>query len=171
MKHTKTDIKNTATNNGRQSTTLAKTSPPKKGGVSACGGRGDSDKNTVGNYLKINNLPYLKTFRRELRNNLTPAEATLWKHLQRKQLGGRKFRRQHSIGNYIVDFYCPAERLAIELDGQGHYTATGQEKDAERTAFLNEFDVNVIRFENKWVFRDLEGVLEEIKRNFKSPKG
>src|SRR5215213_6964711 len=59
--------------------------------------------------------PYLQTFRTRLRKNLTPAEATLWKYLQRSQLDGRKFRRQHSVDDYILDFYCPGERLAVEL--------------------------------------------------------
>src|SRR5690606_37295233 len=83
----------------------------------------------------INNLPHLKTFRKQLRNNLTPAEASLWKMLQGKQLDGRKFRRQHSVTNYILDFYCPAEKLAIELDGQGHFEASQAEYDFERDLF------------------------------------
>ncbi|MBT8319810.1 MAG: DUF559 domain-containing protein, partial [Gramella sp.] len=70
---------------------------------------------------RIHNKKYLERFRKKLRKSLTPAEATLWKHLQNRKLKGRKFRRQHSIVNYIIDFYCPEERLAIELDGQGHY--------------------------------------------------
>jgi hypothetical protein len=69
---------------------------------------------------RINNLPHLKTFRQKLRNNLTPAEAKLWAYIKNSQVEGRKFRRQHSVDNYILDFYCPSERLAIELDGQGH---------------------------------------------------
>ena len=67
---------------------------------------------------KIHNKPELLAFRKELRNNATPAEAFLWKHLQRSQLEGRKFRRQHSIHNFIVDFYCASEGLIVELDGQ-----------------------------------------------------
>jgi very-short-patch-repair endonuclease len=68
---------------------------------------------------QVNNRPELKQIRRELRHNLTPAEATLWRCLQNKQLAGRKFRRQHSVGSYVLDFYCPSEMLAIELDGAG----------------------------------------------------
>ena len=64
--------------------------------------------------MQIHNRKNLKQFRKDLRNNLTPAEATLWKAIQRSQLEGRKFRRQHSVGNYILDFYCPKEKLAIE---------------------------------------------------------
>ncbi len=107
-------------------------------------------------------------FRKQLRNNLTPAEATLWKYLQRSQLDGRKFRRQHSVGNYILDFYCPQEKLCVELDGAAHFTDQGVAYDNERTAYLNSLDIQVIRFENKWVFERLEEVLNEIKSKFKN---
>jgi very-short-patch-repair endonuclease len=74
---------------------------------------------------KIKNIPSLTEKRKALRNNLTSAEATLWLCLKNKQLEGKRFRRQFSIGNYIVDFYCPEQKLAIELDGQGHFTVQG----------------------------------------------
>ncbi len=111
----------------------------------------------------LNNQPQLKALRKELRNNLTPAEAALWKALQRSQLEGRKFRRQHSFGNYVLDFYCPAEKLAVELDGRHHFSDAGFEADSERTKFLNGFGIRVLRFENKDVFENLEGVLQEIR--------
>ncbi len=63
------------------------------------------------------NLDYLKQRRRDLRKRLTPAEATLWKQLQNRKLNNRKFTKQHSIENFIVDFYCSEEKLVIELDG------------------------------------------------------
>jgi len=66
------------------------------------------------------NRKYLKSFRSSLRNKSTSAEAVLWNILKSKNLNGRKFRRQHSIGNYIVDFYCASEKLVIELDGNPH---------------------------------------------------
>ena len=115
---------------------------------------------------QINNKPELKIYRKELRNNLTSAEATLWKFLQRSQLEGRKFRRQHSIDNYIADFYCPKERLVIELDGAHHFTEAGYEKDQKRTAHLNSLGIRVIRFENREVFEDVEAVLERIRECF-----
>jgi very-short-patch-repair endonuclease len=118
------------------------------------------------NKHQINNLPYLKTFRKKLRNNLTPAEAKFWTLVQNSKLEGRKFRRQHSVGNYILDFYCPSEKLAIELDGEVHFNATAQEKDAERTLFLNYYGIKVLRFENKLVFEQTEQVLDEIKESF-----
>jgi very-short-patch-repair endonuclease len=115
----------------------------------------------------LNNKPEIKDFRKKLRNNLTPAEAFLWTHLKAKQLAGRKFRRQFSVGKYVLDFYCPSEKLCIELDGAGHFTDAGFEYDEVRTAFLNRQGIKVVRFENKVVFEATENVLETIKRNFK----
>ncbi|OGX87061.1 endonuclease domain-containing protein [Hymenobacter glacialis] len=112
------------------------------------------------------NLPQKKEIRRTLRNTLTPAEATLWKALKGGQLTGRKFRRQHSAGAYILDFYCPEERLAIELDGAGHYTVSGNQHDAARTAYLNTLGIRVIRFENKLIWSALESVLQTIESKF-----
>ena len=117
-------------------------------------------------YNQISNLPHLKTFRKELRSNLTPAEATLWKMLQGKQLDGRKFRRQHSVGNYILDFYCPSEQIAIELDGQGHFEASQAEYDQERDLFLERYGIRVLRFENKVVWENPEGLLQTVKEYF-----
>ena len=81
-------------------------------------------------------------------------------------MAGRKIRRQHSIGHYIVDFYCPAEKLAIELDGEGHFTSERFLKDKERNAYLNEQGITVLRFENEEVYHNLEGVLEQIISHF-----
>ena len=77
----------------------------------------------------INNKKSLKSFRKELRINLTPAEAKLWTYLQKSKLDGRKFRRQHSVESYILDFYCPAEKLAVELDGEVHNIQRQSERD------------------------------------------
>jgi len=110
-----------------------------------------------------NTRPYLQTFRTELRKHLIPGEAMLWKYLQRSQLDGRKFRRQHSVGNYILDFYCPAERLAIELDGQVHKRPGGRLYDQERSLFLDYYGILVIRFENSLVFQEPEFVLGQIR--------
>jgi very-short-patch-repair endonuclease len=85
---------------------------------------------------KLHNFRYLKSTRKVLRKEMTDAEMVLWGILKNKNLNGRKFRRQHSIGNYIVDFYCSSEKLIIELDGQHHYNPEGKEKDLERDAHL-----------------------------------
>lgn len=115
---------------------------------------------------QINNLKYLKQIRKELRNNMTHAEAILWKNLQGKKLEGKKFRRQHSVGNFVLDFYCPKEKLAIELDGNSH--DLNYQYDFERDSWLNNVGIKVIRFENKEILEHIEAVLEEIKSNFKT---
>lgn len=116
----------------------------------------------------IHNHKYLEARRKELRKNLTSAEATLWKYLQRKQLHGRKFRRQHSIENFIVDFYCPKEKLIIELDSAYHLDFAQQNYDLERTNRLETLGFKVVRFENKLVFEAIDYVLEEISSHFKN---
>ncbi|MGI9054445.1 MAG: endonuclease domain-containing protein [Pyrinomonadaceae bacterium] len=143
-----------------------KNSPPSKGGVSLQRRGGLNSSNTSDVKEKVNNLPHLKTFRKDLRNNLTPAEAKFWKILQNKNFEGRKFRRQHSVGNYILDFYCPSEKLAVELDGEVHFGDVAREYDYERKLFLEYYGIKVLRFENKRVFEDLEWMLDVIKSNF-----
>lgn len=115
----------------------------------------------------LNTLPEMKPFRRRLRNNMTEAEIVLWKMIKSKQLCGERFLRQFSIGHYIVDFYCHKYKLAIELDGAGHFTEEGRKRDVERTEFLNSVGVKVIRFENCEVFLYPMQVLDEIKKNLK----
>ncbi|WP_203294772.1 endonuclease domain-containing protein [Luteirhabdus pelagi] len=115
---------------------------------------------------RIHNRKYLEPYRKNLRNNLTSAEAFLWNHLKQSKLEGRKFRRQHSIENYIVDFYCPSEKLIIELDGAIHLNYTAAEKDQIRQERLELLGFKVLRFENKMVFDFLPSVLQEIQENF-----
>ena len=121
--------------------------------------------------MPIHNRKHLEQNRKELRNHGTAAEATLWLQLQRSQLDGRKFRRQHSIGNYIVDFYCPAEKLAVELDGATHYNEDAYASDQRRTAYLNDLGIKVIRFENCEVYDNMPEVLERIKMEFVGDSG
>jgi len=116
--------------------------------------------------MKLNNLPLLRTFRKELRANLTPAEARLWSMLKNSQLEGRKFRRQHSFSGYILDFYCSSEKLGIELDGEVHFNERAAQYDYERSLFLKYFGVRILRFENKWVFEEPEWVLDRIRGRF-----
>ncbi len=117
------------------------------------------------------NTPELKTRRRELRANLTSAESLLWHYLQRSRLVGRKFRRQHSVGPFILDFYCPSERLAVELDGAAHDHDLAIRRDVLRTTYLAATGVRVIRFENQDVVSNPEGVLTSITRCFGAPHG
>ncbi|MGI8788731.1 MAG: endonuclease domain-containing protein [Pyrinomonadaceae bacterium] len=163
--------------NNSQKPQQPKSSPPSKGGVSRSDGVvGDGNARPTrpnGNEFKktqIHNLPHLKKFRKDLRNNLTPAEAKFWKIVQSKNFEGRKFRRQHSVGNYILDFYCPSEKLAIELDGEIHFTDTARDYDRKRRLYLESCGIKVLRFENKLVFEELEWVLGVIKSNFEWSK-
>lgn len=99
---------------------------------------------------------------RDLRNNTTDTEKLLWKYLCRKQLEGYKFRRQQRIGKFIVDFVCLENKLVIELDGGQHVEQ--RERDLERDQWLAVEGYRVIRFWNNEVLQNLEGVLEEVRR-------
>ena len=114
----------------------------------------------------VHNLPELRTFRTKLRKNLTPAEASFWKLAKNSRVDGRKFRRQHSVDRYILDFYCPSESLGIELDGEVHFNELAADYDYERKLFLQFYGIKVIRFENKLVFDEPEYVVDRIRGSF-----
>jgi Uncharacterized protein conserved in bacteria len=90
----------------------------------------------------------MKPYRRKLRKNMTLAETALWQLIKNRQLKGVRFLRQYSVNNFIVDFYCPIYKLAIELDGEGHQLEDQVAKDQQRTEILNVLGITVIRFEN-----------------------
>lgn len=117
---------------------------------------------------QIHTRKELKEYRRFLRGNMTGAEAFLWNCLKAKRLEGRRFTRQHSIGNYIVDFYCASEKLIVELNGEVHTNSVAEEKDLKRTKYLEGLGYKVLRFENKMVFDFLPSVLKDITDNFKN---
>jgi len=99
---------------------------------------------------------------RELRRDMTPAERKLWQHLRDGHLDGAHFRKQHAVGTYFVDFFCARSKLVIEVDGDSH--AVQVEYDAERTRWLNEEKrYRVIRFTNREVLGNIDGVLEAIR--------
>ena len=102
--------------------------------------------------------------RKTLRNNATLAEVLLWKLLKRRQTGGWKFRRQQSIGPYILDFYCPELRLGIELDGSSHDHK--YEYDEERSSFLCLQGITVIRYQNEQVYNNPQQVADDIVRQY-----
>ena len=106
--------------------------------------------------------PEIEQAARKLRNNLTPAEALLWSALRNKKLEGLRFRCQHPVGNFILDFYCPSYKLVLEVDGEIHTRQT--EYDDARTAKLAEYGYKVLRFKNEQVMNDLPQVLAEIRR-------
>ncbi|QQS73606.1 MAG: DUF559 domain-containing protein [Flavobacteriales bacterium] len=104
--------------------------------------------------------------RQALRGMLTSSEATLWKALSGKQLDGRKFRRQHGIGPFIADLYCPSERLVIEVDGASHDNPTASANDGLRDEYMNAKNIRVLRIDNKSIIDDLPGVLDLIRSRF-----
>ena len=116
---------------------------------------------------QLNNRPDMLPFRRKLRKHMTAAEVALWVMIKNKQVNGERFLRQYSVSHYVLDFYCPKYKLAVELDGAGHFTDEGRAYDARRTEYLNLVGVRVIRFENLEVFNYPGQVLEEIKKNLK----
>jgi len=112
--------------------------------------------------VRVHNRPEQKIIRKHLRNNSTKAEIILWQYLKAKQINGLKFRRQHGLGNYILDFYCPEKRLAIELDGTVHGLRDKTIHDKERQATIESLGIKVLRFYNEDVLQNVEGVLKSI---------
>jgi very-short-patch-repair endonuclease len=115
---------------------------------------------------KIFNNNKYKTKRKVLRNNPTDPEYRLWYFLRNGQLDKRKFRRQESIGKYIVDFYCPGEKLVVELDGSQHLEDKNLEYDKKRDDYLRSLGLYVLRFKNEEVLYGVDNVLHNIKRYF-----
>lgn len=101
---------------------------------------------------------------RELRKSATGPEARLWHFLRNKQLGGVKFRRQHPFGAFIADFYCPAAKLIVELDGEQHGEPRQYAYDAARTRWLEAEGYSVLRFNNREVLMEIRRVLDVIWR-------
>ncbi len=118
--------------------------------------------------------PKLLPLKRRLRNNLTRAEQLLWAKLRQNQIYGLKFRRQHGIGSYIVDFYCPERNVVIEVDGDVHAIEAQQTKDLEREDYLRSLRLQVLRYTNDEVINNVDGVLEDLIQqifgNSTSPK-
>ena len=116
-------------------------------------------------YDHIHNLKFLRDARKQLRKDITLEEELLWYKLWRKNIGYR-FHRQHSIGNFIADFFCAEKRLIIELDGRQHLD--NKEYDKERTDYFESLGIKVIRFWNNEIRDDLNGVVLKIKKELSS---
>lgn len=108
------------------------------------------------------NLPRQKQTRRALRKHQTDAEKILWSKLRGRQFLEYKFRRQHGVGKYVVDFYCPAKRLTIEIDGATHYTEEEITSDRKRQAEIEQLGIRFVRVINIEVYKNLDGVLQLI---------
>lgn len=111
--------------------------------------------------MRTYNSKYLERLRRQLRFNATLPERLLWNELRHRSFG-YKFRRQHSVGRYILDFYCPALKLAIEVDGAYHYEPKQRAYDRRRTRYLESLGLKVIRYPAVEVLKNLAGVAEDI---------
>lgn len=107
---------------------------------------------------------------RDYRKNPTEAEELLWEHLRAKRLDGHKFRRQHPLGGFILDFYCAERRLAVEVDGAVHRNHEQSESDQMRSRIPGEMDIEVIRFWNSEVTDHGDMVVETIRKKLAGRK-
>jgi very-short-patch-repair endonuclease len=112
---------------------------------------------------RLFNDPSTKSDRRRLRKDATATERKLWTILRNRQMAGLKFFRQYSVGPHVLDFYCPEERLAIEVGGGQHGGIRGQRCDAIRNRYLRDVNIRVVRFWNNDVLRNIEGVEQRIR--------
>lgn len=106
--------------------------------------------------------PIILDHAREMRHPQTPAEATVWRYIKNRATGV-KFRRQHPIARFIIDFYCAELKLCIEIDGDSHLEQDQQQYDAARTEYLESIGRKVIRFTNEDVRFNINAVIQEIK--------
>ena len=111
---------------------------------------------------RIFNRSTEKGRRRQLRRQMPEAEALVWSKLRGKQILGYGFRRQYSVGPYVIDFYCPAIKLAVEIDGDSHFREGAESDDKRREDFIKSFGIRFLRVTNEEVCRNLPGVLEAI---------
>ena len=112
---------------------------------------------------KIYNKTSEKDKRRTLRNNMPKAELVLWTKLRSKGFDGHKFRRQYSVGKYVVDFFCPKLKLAVEVNGDSHFSEESERGDRERQNFIESFGISFLRVTNNDIYENLDGVLERIE--------
>ena len=96
---------------------------------------------------------------------MPPAEVILWSKLRGKGLKNHKFRRQYSVERYIMDFYCPALKLAIEIDGDSHFVEGAKEREQVRRRLIESYGVKILRFTNAEIYESLDGALEKIMEN------
>ena len=111
---------------------------------------------------KVFNIKSVKERRKLLRHSMPKAEVLLWMRLKGKQIYGYKFRRQYSVGPYIVDFYCPKMKLAIEIDGPTHFKPGAKLKDDRRQKYIESFGILFLRFLNNDIYENLDGVIKRI---------
>jgi len=106
--------------------------------------------------------------RQALRKDMPKAEIVLWSYLKGKQIEGLKFRRQYSIDNDTVDFYCPSIRLAIEVDGDSHMYKKQQDKDLRKEENLKTLGIRLVRYLNTDIYDNIEGVIEDLYKQIEA---
>lgn len=114
---------------------------------------------------KIYNKSSEKEKRRTLRLNMPKSEILLWAKIRGRQVKGYKFRRQYSVGRYVIDFYCPGAKLAIEVDGDSHFQEGAEKYDKERQQYMESCGIRFLRFTNLDVQENMDEVLDVIYRN------
>jgi len=111
---------------------------------------------------EIFNKKYHKDSRRKLRSQMTKAETALWYKIRNNQLG-HKFRRQHGIGKYVVDFYCPELKLIVEIDGGIHFEERNIAADEEREQYFEKLELKMVRYNNLDIIQNIDNALENLK--------
>lgn len=117
----------------------------------------------------IYNKSSQKEKRRYLRHHMPKAEIILWSVLKNKKVLGYKFRRQYSVGSFVLDFYCPRLKLALEVDGDSHFNSVARIYDQKRQKYIEEFGIKFLRFTNNDIYTNFDGVIEEIIRTVSRP--
>lgn len=112
-----------------------------------------------------------KEKRRSLRQNIVKAEKIIWEKIRNRQIEDCKFRRQYSVDKFVIDFYNPILKLAIEIDGESHFLEGAVEYDRERQTYIESFGIKFIRFTNNDVYHNLDGVLESIALKVRELRG
>ena len=134
-------------------------------------------KKQIHNFYKHHKMTQLynkvseKAKRQQLRSDMPLAERLLWSKLRKRQIEGCKFRRQYSIDHFVVDFYSSELKLAIELDGDSHFQQGAAKRDLERQKFIEDHKITFLRFTNKEVYRNLDGVCYKIRETVLNLKG
>jgi len=113
---------------------------------------------------RIYNKAEVKIRRQNLRNDMSGAEILMWARLSRKQVLNVRFRRQYSVGHYIVDFYCPELKLAIEIDGDTHLGHEVEIYDAQRQSYIEALEIHFLRFTNDEVIGKMEEVIKTLSK-------
>jgi very-short-patch-repair endonuclease len=116
------------------------------------------------------NTSNVKGRRKLLRRTMPETEIILWSQLKNRQISGIKFRRQYSVGRYVVDFYCAKKKLAIEIDGDSHYIFKSPERDEVRQKWIEQFGIRFLRFTNDDVRKNLYSVLNTIEEAIRDAK-